>query len=836
MHSVVSGEAIGDVSGDASGDAEPDAGDKADYQGPKAEVPQLLFRSAVSLWVKAAAAGTEYGIRKLGEQRDFEWQNSNLFFGLEKHTSYEIAIRYKETEVCKAGGIRILVANTDDWQYSIRYHLNQGKNPDANETAFQAGGNVLAFSAPIRSGYQFAGWYQDSGFHTPIQEWNCITEKNLHVYAKWNKVELGKITGVKVSLKGKNKAKISFTKKATAYGYELQYSTSSKFEKKETATKLVTGNSYTTPALARGMKYYIRIRSVSYDSCGDKLYGNYSTVKSITTKAVANGSSGNVAAGTAKKKVRNNTNQKENVSAKSTSQTKKSSKKNSKIKKPVVKTYQKGTIYLSVSDEKQLKLPPAVSENGKVKGAKKKGNSKWKKLRITISNKKIATVSAKGVVKAKKQGNTRVVLRRGYRKYIYNIVVEKVSLTKKKISMVVGDYQSIALSKAVSKVKWNSSKPSVASVDTKGGIRAVGAGTTTITASYHGHTYKANVTVITVEQNKINQTKNFYFESIYRQISIGETFAVPYQVTPSTLQASDIAWYTSDSSVAIVDNGIICGVGAGTAVISVKYQSQTAKMKVQVLTSAGAVDNVRLISHRGSSKAPENSLAAFEAAADSGYSYVETDIRWTKDNVPVLLHDKTVGRTSNALEDIEIGALTYAECLKLDFGNYFGEHFKDTRIVRFDAFLELCRQRNLNCYIELKGTIYREQCKLLSELVKHYGMESRVTFISFSENSLISIQELLPNARLGYLCSEVKKAYVNTVKELANGNNEVFMDISYTAPLSLEQLQMLGNAEIVVEGYTIDSLTLANQAVFQGIQGITTNVLLPSDYRNQRGE
>lgn len=801
---------------DASGDASGDATIKLPYSGAQAETPQILFCSAVSIWVTEVSEECEYGIRQLGTDTDFQWQDSNLFFGLSKHTSYEIGIRYRETPERQAGGMSILVVDTDDWQYSIRYHLNQGKNCDANSTMFQAGGSVLFFSSPTRKNYQFVGWYEDAKFSKPITSWSCVTEKNLHVYAKWRKVNQEKITGVDVSLKGKNKIKIEFNPKETASQYEIQYSTSSKFADSETVTWQTKGDSYTTPELSRGMKYYIRIRSISWDSCGNTLYGDYSTVKTKSTKALSSGSSS----------VENGT-----LSKTSTKEDSKTTKKTvKKVRK--VKVVQKGNCYLSAGDTIQLKLPSQV----KTTKSSPKVPAKWKKLRITVSNKKVATVNKKGVVKAKKEGKTKVVLRRNWEKYIYTIVVEQVSLTENKLGMVVGDSHSIELSKAVSKVKWTSSKPSVAKVNKNGKITAVGAGTATITADYHDHTYKAQVRVITVEQKKINQTKDFYFSTIYTQLEQGQDYSIPYEAEPAGLSAADITWYTSDARVATVKNGVVHGVAPGTAVISVKYQKKTANMRIQVIAYEWQREEVRLISHRGSSKAPENSLQAFEMAANSGYSYVETDIRWTKDNVPVLLHDSTIGRTSDSLLDLKLSSLTYEECQELDFGIKFGEEFKNTRIVRFDDFLNVCKNRGLHCYIELKGTIYREQSKLLAELIRYYGMEGQVTFISFSINSLVSMQELLPEARMGYLCSEVSESNIESLEELEQDFSEVFLDISYTTPLSLKELQLLGNAGVVFECYTVDSMELANQAVSQGAVGITTDMLLPEDYRKQKGE
>ncbi len=51
--------------------------------------------------------------------------------------------------------------------------------------------------------------------------------------------------------------------------------------------------------------------------------------------------------------------------------------------------------------------------------------------------------------------------------------------------------------------------------------------------------------------------------------------------------------------------------------------------------------------HRGgAAEAPENTWAAFAHAVSLGYRYVETDIRATRDGVPVAFHDPTIDRVS----------------------------------------------------------------------------------------------------------------------------------------------------------------------------------------------
>jgi len=56
-----------------------------------------------------------------------------------------------------------------------------------------------------------------------------------------------------------------------------------------------------------------------------------------------------------------------------------------------------------------------------------------------------------------------------------------------------------------------------------------------------------------------------------------------------------------------------------------------------------------IIGHRGfSSKAPENTIAAFDLAASSGFPQIELDVQPTLDNIPVVINDSSLERTTNS--------------------------------------------------------------------------------------------------------------------------------------------------------------------------------------------
>ena len=105
--------------------------------------------------------------------------------------------------------------------------------------------------------------------------------------------------------------------------------------------------------------------------------------------------------------------------------------------------------------------------------------------------------------------------------------------------------------------------------------------------------------------------------------------------------------------------------------------------------------SIRLQAHRGvASEYPENTFAAFKATVDQGYGIIELDAKYTKDNVCVILHDRTINRTARTKEgmplakEIEISEITFEEARQYDFGIFMGEQFKGERIPSLDETLE----------------------------------------------------------------------------------------------------------------------------------------------------
>ena len=251
-----------------------------------------------------------------------------------------------------------------------------------------------------------------------------------------------------------------------------------------------------------------------------------------------------------------------------------------------------------------------------------------------------------------------------------------------------------------------------------------------------------------------------------------------------------------------------------------------------------AGNQVKVIAHRGYTEtATENTIPAFVAAAEKGYSTVECDIEWTKDGVPVILHDATINRTARKENGWRLffprkcSDMTYDKLLEYDFGSWYSNDFKGTKIPSFDELLSCASDNDLNLYVELKETtdFNDEKAQALVDAVKNAGLEDKITWISFNEDYLKTMAKAMPEARLGYLSKkEVDENTIETLKNLQTGKNEVFLDLK-SSRISKTSSKILEDSGFNFEVWTVDSSDEIKELAEYDCKGITTNKITEDD-------
>ncbi|MFJ6748354.1 MULTISPECIES: glycerophosphodiester phosphodiesterase [unclassified Streptomyces] len=174
-----------------------------------------------------------------------------------------------------------------------------------------------------------------------------------------------------------------------------------------------------------------------------------------------------------------------------------------------------------------------------------------------------------------------------------------------------------------------------------------------------------------------------------------------------------------------------------------------------------------LIAHRGASRdAPENTLAAVDAAHRRGLAWVENDVQRTKDGKLVVIHDATLKRTTDAEQVFpgrapwRVRDFTAAEIARLDAGGWFGKRFAGERVPTLAAYLHRLEHNGQRLLLEIKSPKDRPYRGIEKQVVgelraqrwldrAHAGR--RIVVQSFCVSCVKAVHELAPQLRTGIL-------------------------------------------------------------------------------------
>jgi glycerophosphoryl diester phosphodiesterase len=234
--------------------------------------------------------------------------------------------------------------------------------------------------------------------------------------------------------------------------------------------------------------------------------------------------------------------------------------------------------------------------------------------------------------------------------------------------------------------------------------------------------------------------------------------------------------------------------------------------------SAGAVE---VIAHRGfSARAPENTMVAIEAAIAHGADAVEFDVHVTRDGVPVLFHDATLERTTNASGPVR--ERSYDELRGLDAGSWFAPRFAGEPIPSLEDALSRIDARVARVYPEVKG--YREPRDLdrMVDLVVERAMVGRTAFISMDWRALDRMRDRHTGLTVGYIVEKAGRA-LQAIERVA-GDSSALLDFKASLLLdepSLAERALEAGIELAV--WTVDDPKEAERLLALGVYRITTN-------------
>ncbi|MEK8030159.1 glycerophosphodiester phosphodiesterase [Ideonella sp. DXS29W] len=231
----------------------------------------------------------------------------------------------------------------------------------------------------------------------------------------------------------------------------------------------------------------------------------------------------------------------------------------------------------------------------------------------------------------------------------------------------------------------------------------------------------------------------------------------------------------------------------------------------------------RWIAHRGAGKlAPENTLAAFRLGASYGYRAFECDVKLSADNVPFLLHDSTLNRTTN--QRGRAADLSWSELSRLDAGGWHSRAYAGEPLASLEGLAAFLRRNGYWLDLEIKPTPGDEERtgRLVAAEVQRLWAGDPVPPLlsSFRPEALVGARHVAPELPRALLVDTHWPNWVTVAQHLgcvAAITNYQLMDAAL-----IQHLRSCGLRALV---YTVNDPAPAQQLLAMGIDGIITDAV-----------
>ena len=218
-----------------------------------------------------------------------------------------------------------------------------------------------------------------------------------------------------------------------------------------------------------------------------------------------------------------------------------------------------------------------------------------------------------------------------------------------------------------------------------------------------------------------------------------------------------------------------------------------------------------IIAHRGASGTqPENTLASFEKAVDLGAKMVELDVHLCKTGELVVIHDYTLGRTTNGHGFVSHKTLSELQCLDAGAGE---------KIPALNEVFELINGK-ARINIELKGKhVSAATAKLIMSAINGKKWNAGDFVISsFHHNQLKEFHALMPDVPIGILYESHPKGYQKLAREL--GAFSINLSINHTDEKLVHEIHQNGLQVCI---YTVNSMEEFERMKAMGVDAVFTN-------------
>lgn len=237
----------------------------------------------------------------------------------------------------------------------------------------------------------------------------------------------------------------------------------------------------------------------------------------------------------------------------------------------------------------------------------------------------------------------------------------------------------------------------------------------------------------------------------------------------------------------------------------------------------------RWIAHRGAGKlAPENTLAAFRLGAQHGWRMFECDVKLSADEVPFLLHDDTLARTTDALQQLGEGASPVAGkhpwsvLSQLDAGRWHSRGYAGEPLPTLAGVARFCLANDHRLNIEIKPTTGAEHRtgEVVAQHAARLWQDAAVPplLTSFQVEALRGAVAAAPHLPRGLLLDTLRTGWLDTARALgcvAVVCNHTLWDAASVAQVRAAGLRTLS--------YTVNDEWAAQRLLDLGTDGLITD-------------
>jgi glycerophosphoryl diester phosphodiesterase len=230
-----------------------------------------------------------------------------------------------------------------------------------------------------------------------------------------------------------------------------------------------------------------------------------------------------------------------------------------------------------------------------------------------------------------------------------------------------------------------------------------------------------------------------------------------------------------------------------------------------------------IIAHRGESRdAPENTLAAIRLAWARGAQAVELDVRRTRDDHVVVIHDPDLRRVGRSR--LTVGGSTAAALREIDIGAWKHPHWMGERVPLLKEVLATV-PRGGRLFVEIKDG--PEIVPALRPVMASVSLAPRqVIFMSFHPETVARAVSELPGYEACLLLTAQQwcaRGGLARGIEAAHALGCGSLDVQTDRRLDRVVVEAVHDARLRLYVWTVNRVSTAQRLVAAGIDGITTD-------------